>query len=60
MVEGRIVGEFRKADRQFDIRVRLQRVDIKNYQDLENLELRTTQAERIKLRSDVSTRNALR
>ena len=49
MVEGRIVGEFRKEDRQFDIRVRLQRIDIQDYKDLENLELRPTENERIKL-----------
>ncbi len=49
MVEGRLAGEFRKEDRQFDIRVRLQRADIKDYSDLSNLELRPTETERIKL-----------
>ena len=49
MVEGRLAGEFRKEDRQYDIRVRLQRVDIKDYKDLSDLELRPTETERIKL-----------
>lgn len=37
LVEGNISTEYRKADRQYDIRVRLQRTDISNKKDLENL-----------------------
>ena len=37
LVEGNISTEYRKADRQYDIRVRLQRTDISNKRDLENL-----------------------
>lgn len=49
MVEGSIATELRRADRLYDIRVRLQRSDIRNRVDLENLELRPTETQTLRL-----------
>ena len=50
LVEGRIAGQFRRGDLHYDIRVRLKRVDIKNREDLEYLDLSPQEPKSIKLK----------
>lgn len=58
LVEGNIATVFRRKDRQYDIRVRMNREDIKNPEDLERLDLRPFDEKNIRLKevADIETR----